>query len=202
ANHASDLWLAVASATLLYAHRPIAQKFRLHRRSRLRGCAVERAGASLILAGMKITPLDIRQRRFETSFNGFKKPDVEAFLELVAGEFEELAKINVALRDELKRLQLRLEQHAEREQALQDAMVTAQKISEEMKTVAKKEAEVLLSQAEHQAEKIVQSAHQKLVQVVEDINELKRQRVQFESQVRAVIEAHSKLLEAFRQSTF
>jgi len=163
---------------------------------------VEQPEASHILTGMKITPLDIRQRRFETSFNGFKKPDVEAFLETVAGEFEELAKINVALREELKRLQLKLEQHAERERALQDAMVTAQKISEEMKTVAKKEAEVLLSQAEHQAEKIVQSAHQKLVQVVEDINELKRQRVQFESQVRAVIEAHSKLLEAFRQSTF
>ncbi len=81
-------------------------------------------------------------------------------------------------------------------------MVTAQRISEDLKSGAKKEAEIILARAEHQAEKIVQSAHQKLVQVVEDINELKRQRVQFESQVRAVIDAHNKLLEAFRQSTF
>ncbi len=151
---------------------------------------------------MKITPLDIRQRRFETSFNGFKKPDVETFLEVVAGEFEELVKINVALREELKRMQLKLEQHADRERALQETMITAQRISEDMKAAAKKEGELALAEAEHQAEKIVQSAHQKLVQVVEDINELKRQRVQFESQVRAVIEAHAKLLEAFRQSTF
>ncbi len=151
---------------------------------------------------VKITPLDIRQRRFESSFNGLRKADVEGFLEVVAAEFEELVKVNIALREELKRLQLKLEQHLEREQALQETLVTAQRLSEDIKSSAKKEAEFILTQAEHQAEKIVQSAHQKLVQVVEDINELKRQRVQFESQVRGVIEAHSKLLEAFRQSTF
>lgn len=151
---------------------------------------------------MKITPLDIRQRRFETSFNGFKKSDVEAFLETVAAEFEEMVKINVALRDEMKRMQVKVEQHADRERSLQETMVTAQKISEDIRATAKKESEIALTLAEHQAEKIVQSAHQKLVQVVEDINELKRQRVQFESQVRGIIDAHSKLLDAFRQSTF
>ncbi len=151
---------------------------------------------------MKLTPLDIRQKRFEAAFNGFRRADVEAFLELVASEFEELVKVNVALKEELSRVQLKLEQHLERERSLQETLVTAQRLSEDIKSGAKKEAEFILTQAEHQAEKIVQSAHQKLVQVVEDINELKRQRVQFESQVRGIIEAHSKLLEAFRQSTF
>jgi len=78
-------------------------------------------------------------------------------------------------------------------------MVTAQRISEDMKTAAKKEAEIVLADAEHQAEKIVQGAHHKLVQVIEDINELKRQRVQFESQVRSVIESHARLLDAFSE---
>jgi cell division initiation protein len=151
---------------------------------------------------VKITPLDIRQKRFESAFSGFRKVDVESFLELVASEFEELVKGNVAIKDELSRIQLKLEQHLERERALQETLVTAQRLSEDIKSSAKKEAEFILTHAERQAEKIVQSAHQKLVQVVEDINELKRQRVQFESQVRGIIEAHSKLLEAFRQSTF
>jgi cell division initiation protein len=151
---------------------------------------------------VKITPLDIRQKRFESAFSGFRKTDVESFLESVALEFEELVKSNVALKDELSHLQLRLQQHLERERTLQETLVTAQRLSEDIKSSAKKEAEFILAQAEHQAEKIVQSAHQKLVQVVQDINELKRQRVQFESQVRGVIEAHSKLLETFRQSTF
>jgi cell division initiation protein len=151
---------------------------------------------------VKITPLDIQQKRFESAFSGFRKPDVESFLELVASEFEELARDNADLKDELGRVQLKLDQHLERERALQETLVTAQRLSEDIKSSAKKEAEFILTQAEHQAEKIVQSAHQKLVQVVEDINELKRQRAQFESQVRGIIDAHSKLLEAFRQSNF
>lgn len=146
---------------------------------------------------MKITPLDIRQKRFETSFRGFAQREVEAFLELLAGEFEELVKENIALKEELKRAQARLEVHAERERTLQETMVTAQRISEDIKEASKKEAEIRIAEAAHQAEKIVQNAHQKLVQVVEDINELKRQRLQFEAQVRAVVQSHLKLLETF-----
>lgn len=146
---------------------------------------------------MKITPLDIRQKRFETSFRGFVRREVEAYLELVATEFEELVKENIALKEEQKRLNAKLEHHQERERTLQETMVTAQRISEDVKVNARKEAEIILADAEHQAEKIVQGAHLKLVQVVDDINELKRQRVQFESQVRSVIDAHQKLLETF-----
>ena len=151
---------------------------------------------------MKITPLDIRQRRFQSSFRGYAHREVEAFLELVAGEFEEVVKENIALKEELKRTQLKLEQHQERERTLQETMVTAQRISEDLKSAAKKEAEIIIADAEHQAEKIVHGAHQRLVQGVEDINELKRQRTQFESQVRSVLDAHQKLLETFKGPSF
>jgi cell division initiation protein len=150
---------------------------------------------------MKITPLDIHQKRFETAFRGFSTREVEAFLELVAGEFEEVVKENIALKDSVKRLQLELDQHKERERTLQETMVTAQRISEDLRQAAKKEADIILADAEHQAEKIVQDAHHKLVQVVSDINELKRQRLQFESQVKAVVESHLKLLEAFSSAS-
>ena len=156
---------------------------------------------SRILTRVKITSLDIRQKRFESAFSGFRKTEVEGFLELVASEFEELVKANLTMKDELSQIQLKLEHHLERERALQETLVTAQRMSGEIKANAKKEADFVLTQAEHQAEKIVQSAHQKLVQVVQDINELKRQRVQFESQVRGIIEPHSMLLDVFRQST-
>jgi cell division initiation protein len=146
---------------------------------------------------MKITPLDIRQKRFQSSFRGFSARDVEGYLELLAGEFEEVVKENITLKETLKRLQMELEHHKERERTLQETMVTAQRISEDLRQAAKKEADIILGDAELQAEKIVHNAQQKLVQVVDDINELKRQRVQFESQVRSIIDAHQKLLETF-----
>ncbi len=118
---------------------------------------------------MKFTPLDIRQKRFETSFRGYAARDVQGFLELLAAEFEDVVKENIGLKEELKRTQVELERHLERERALQQTLVTAQRVSEDLRDAAKKEAEIVVAEAELQSEKIVHAAHQKLVQVVDDI---------------------------------
>ncbi len=150
---------------------------------------------------MKITALDIRQKTFQSSFRGLEQKEVEAFLELVSSEFEEVVKENIALKEELRRNQVKLDEYHERERTLQETMVTAQRISEDMKAAAKKEAELVISEAELQGEKVVADAQRKLVQIIDDINELKRQRVQFEAQLKGIVEGHLKLLETFRTST-
>ena len=76
---------------------------------------------------MKMTPLDIRQKRFEITMRGYNRREVEGFLELTASEFEEVVKENISLKEELKRTLVRLEQHLEREKTLQETMVTAQR---------------------------------------------------------------------------
>jgi len=149
---------------------------------------------------MKMTPLDIRQKRFEREMRGYSRREVEGFLELTAAEFEEVVKENIGLKEELKRVGARLEHHLEREKTLQETMVTAQRISEDVKATARKEAEVIVAEASLQAEKIVAGANHKLTELVADINELKRQRVQFESQLGALIDSHRKLLETFKLS--
>ncbi|MFO0600140.1 MAG: DivIVA domain-containing protein [Myxococcaceae bacterium] len=147
---------------------------------------------------MKMTPLDIRQKRFEANLRGYSKKEVEAFLELTAGEFEEVVRENISLKEELKRVQARLEQHLEREKALQETMVTAQRISEDVKAQAKKEAEVLIADAELQADKIVAGANNRLVELVKELTELKRQKVQFESHLENLIDSHKKLLDTWK----
>lgn len=154
-----------------------------------------------IIAAMKITALDIRQKQFKPALRGHDRKEVEAFLDLLASEFEEVVKENIGLKEEVRRKQQKIDEHREREKTLQETMVTAQRISEDIKAAAKKEAELTLTEAELQAEKIVADANRKLVQIVDDINELKRQRVQFESQVRGVIDVHLKLLETFRSTS-
>jgi cell division initiation protein len=148
---------------------------------------------------MKLAPLDKRQKQFKTTFRGHDAKDVEGFLDLVASEFEEVIKENQALKDDHVRQREKIEEYREREKTLQETMVAAQKVAEEITQSAKKQAEIVLSEAELQAEKIVQGAHTRLVQIVSEINELKRQRTQFESQVRSVVDSHLKLLETFAQ---
>ncbi len=149
---------------------------------------------------MKMTPLDIRQKRFEVAMRGYSKKEVEGFLELTAAEFEDVVRENIGLKEELKRTQARLEQHLEREKTLQETMVTAQRISEDLQAQAKREASVIRAEAELQADKIIASANNRLVDLSRDMSELKRQKVQFESQLESVIDAHRKLLETFKTS--
>jgi cell division initiation protein len=148
---------------------------------------------------MNITPLDITQKHFRRVLRGFDREEVEAFLALVAVEFEALVKENMALREQAARQSEDIAEYKGRERALQETLVTAQKASEEIRESARKEAEITLSDAELQAEKIVQGAHQRFLRIVDDINELKRQRVQFEAAIRTHVESHVKLLEAFRE---
>jgi len=147
---------------------------------------------------MKMTPLDIRQKRFELNLRGYSKKEVEGFLELVAGEFEEVVRESISLKEEVKRTQASLELHLDREKTLQETMVTAQRISEDVKATARKEAEVLIAQAELQADKIVAGANDRMVGIVKEINELKRQKVQFESHLESLIDSHLKLLDTWK----
>jgi cell division initiation protein len=148
---------------------------------------------------MNITPLDISQKSFRHSFRGLDPEEVLAFLSLVASEFEGLVKELNTLRDDSHRKSEELAEHRSRERALQETLVAAQRASEEMREAARKESEITLADAELQAEKIVQGAHQRFLRIVDDINELKRQRVQFESGLKALADSHLRLLEAFRE---
>ena len=64
-----------------------------------------------------------------------------------------------------------------------------------MKKNAQQSTDLVVAEAEVKAEKILNSAHQRLGRLQEDIDELKRQRVQIEAQIRSILDAHSRLLE-------
>lgn len=148
---------------------------------------------------MNITPLDITQKQFRRVLRGLDPEEVEGFLSLVAAEFEALVKDVVSLREDARRKAEEIAEFRSRERALQETLVAAQRASEEIREAARKEAEITLSDAELQAEKIVQGAHARFLRIVDDINELKRQRVQFETGVRTLVESHVKLLDMFHE---
>lgn len=148
---------------------------------------------------MKLTPLDIQQQQFRSVFWGFDPKEVDAFLDVVAHEMETLIRSNNGLRDELDRKETELQQHRERERNLKDTMMTATRITEDIKQNARKEAEIVIAQAENQAELIIQNAHTRLARVIEDLDELKRQKAQFEETLRSLIQTHSKLLDSMTE---
>lgn len=144
---------------------------------------------------MNITPLDIQQQQFKGKLLGGLDPgDVDAFLQLVAAEMESLIRENTDLKDQGRKVSQQLEELSQREVTLRETMLAAQKITEEMKANAQKEANLLISEAELKGERVVADAENRLVQLNNQIQELRRQKVQFETNMKSLLETHLKLL--------
>ena len=139
---------------------------------------------------MRITPLDIQQQQFRVRFRGFDMVEVDNFLDLLASEFE-----NSKLQEEDRRKLARINELEASEKELRDTLVSVQRITEEMRNNARKEAEMIIEEAKLNARKIIESAQAQALQIEAEINQLKRQRAQFEASLKATIELHQKMLE-------
>lgn len=144
---------------------------------------------------MKISPLDIQQQQFKGKmFGGLDSDDVDAFLQQVAEQVEELVRENTELKEQNRRMGADAEELKQREADLRQTMLAAQKIVEEMKNNAEKEARLLVSEAELKAERIVAEAENSLVQLNNQIQELRREKMKFESSLKSLLDSHYKML--------
>ena len=148
---------------------------------------------------MGITPLDIRERQFKLRFKGFDAKAVDEFLEEIAESVNTLIIRNTALENQTRKMQVEIKERLEREAALTRALQQSHGALEKIQENAQRSAELIVSEAEVRAERILNRAHNRLAQLHEDIAGLKRQRVQIESQIRAIIESHSKLLDVAKE---
>jgi len=144
---------------------------------------------------MKITPMDIQQQQFKGKmFGGLDAEEVDAYLQAVSGEMEELIRENNDLKERLGRHASQLAEMEAREVQLRETVLAAQRITEEMKANAQKEAHLLISEAELKGERIVAEAERKLMDLNNQIQELRREKVQFESGFKALLDTYYKLL--------
>ncbi|CCK78736.1 DivIVA domain-containing protein [Desulfobacula toluolica] len=148
---------------------------------------------------MGITPLVVKQKEFTTRFRGFDVQEVDFFLEEVSRELNHLNQTIQNIHEENHRLKLENQGYRKRENSMRNAMIQAQKVMDQMKENARKSSQVIIANAEVEAEKMLNRAHNRLSQLHGDIIELKRQRIQLEMQISAVLESHSKLLEMTKE---
>lgn len=143
---------------------------------------------------MRITPIEIQQQQFKTRLFGYDTANVDQFLELLADELERLYQQNNELKESLARTRSSLEQMRQREKTLQQTLVTAQQVTEELKENARKDAEILIADAHLEAERVVRDAEERRANLLRDIQQIKRQKITFENNLRALVENHLQLL--------
>jgi len=150
---------------------------------------------------MKITPIDIQQQQFKGKMIGGLDPeDVDAFLQTVAGEMENLIRENNELKEQQARHSKEITEFSEKEKDLREAMLSAQRVIDEMKQNAQKEASLIVGEAELKAERIVADAERQLGDLNARIEETRRQKVQFEMSLKALLDSHARMLSGYEPS--
>ena len=144
---------------------------------------------------MRITPMDIRQQQFTVrTFRGFDRQEVEAFLDDVAEDYEQLLKENALLKEQLAALEERSRGIEEREKMLQETLITTQRLAEEMKENARREANLLIREAELQGDKFLEEARAEEAKIKAEVHALKRTRRQLAEGLRMTLDMYQRLV--------
>lgn len=145
---------------------------------------------------MRLTPLDLQQQIFSSSFRGYSREDVDAFLNKVRLEYESLYAENRRIKEENVRLTAKIQDYQEAEKTLKQTLVSAQKTSGELKNHAEKESQLIIREAELNAEKIIEEARSEARDLINKIKQLKKQKKQISSELRAMLKAYLEAIDS------
>ena len=144
--------------------------------------------------GLKVTPLDIQQKRFHVVFRGYEKTEVEMFLDLVRDEMETLVREMTELREFRQSYDQRLRELNEREEMIKNTLLMTQKLMEDQKDNAHREAALIIKDAEIRSQQIVGSALEEKVRLEGEIQEMKRRKHHFHEDMKKVLEMHREMI--------
>jgi cell division initiation protein len=136
---------------------------------------------------MKVTPLDLRQQRFNTVMRGYDRSEVNAFLAEAADEYEIALRDNERLRQELSKLEAVLKEHRGQEINLRNTLLTAQKLADDIKETANQEAARIMREAEGRADLLLQKSQARLEDVQREIDGLRMKRREVETSLEGII---------------
>ncbi|TDI79626.1 MAG: DivIVA domain-containing protein [Caldithrix sp.] len=143
---------------------------------------------------MKLTPLDIKKQEFKKSMRGYDAIEVDAFLEMVADEFESLNQEKNNLADEVLVLKTQLQDYQEVEKTLKETLMHAQESITESRETSRREANMTVREAEVEAEKILEHAKLKLAEMKNELVLIKAQKDSFARRLRHLLESQIELI--------
>ncbi|RMD51862.1 MAG: DivIVA domain-containing protein [Nitrospirae bacterium] len=148
---------------------------------------------------MRVTPLEIEQKKFNTKLRGLDREEVENFLEAIKEDMEELIAERNSLKEKLREVEKELKRYSELEDTMKGLLLSTQKMVNEYKKNAEREAELIIREAKIKAQNILTEAQDKLIKYQEDINELKRTKRMLKQELLRVIESYKKMVDAYSE---
>jgi cell division initiation protein len=148
---------------------------------------------------MKVTPLDLRQQRFNTVMRGYDRGEVQAFLLEVADDYENALREMDKLRQDVTKLDAVLSEHRGQERNLRNTLLTAQKHADDLRETAQKEAALIVREAEGQRDLILQKAQARVDEVQREIESLRLKRREVENDIESLVRTLNSTLQFIRE---
>jgi cell division initiation protein len=146
---------------------------------------------------MKLTALEIKQQKFERSLRGYDVAEVNAFLGVIASEWEHMVSKNRELEAELQSYRDKLKHYEKVEQALHETLQTAKESADHRMSEARKEAQNTIEKSEMEANAIIREAQQQRQQIRQSILQLLDRREEIIKGIHSFLERSRQSLESF-----
>ena len=142
-----------------------------------------------------ISPLSIKKQEFNSSLRGYDKEEVEAFLEKLADDFEELQQENESIKRQLDDANLRLSEFARIEKSLQDTLLKAQDSSTKAIESTKKQTNLMIKEAEIKASQIIEKAKNYAEEIMNSVINLREEKDLIIAKLKAIVNSQARLLD-------
>src|SRR5688572_2214753 len=136
---------------------------------------------------LTVSPLDLRQAKFNASLRGFDRTEVTTFLLEAADGYDQALRENERLRHDVGRLEASISQYRELETSLKSTLMTAQRVADDMRETAEKEAGRIVREAEGRADLLLQKAQARQEDVEREIDALRLKRREAQSNLESII---------------
>lgn len=144
---------------------------------------------------MKVTPIDIAHKTFSKKIMGCDQQEVSDFMQQISAQLEALIYERNHLKEILREKELSLLEYKEKDKMLRETMSAASQMSDRLKIDAEREAKLIITDAQLKAEMILRDSKDSLRKSYQEVNDLKRTRLQFEANLKALVQAHLSILE-------
>ncbi len=144
---------------------------------------------------MTITPVELRNMRFERKFRGYDPFYVDSIIAEAATELEKLIDANTELQRQVRQLEERLGSYRNIEQVLKDSIVTAQQAAEATQKAAQRESEARLQETDAVCKQLQAEYMNEVDRIKLEIASIRMQKARFLAELKSLIEGHYHMIE-------
>lgn len=144
-----------------------------------------------------ITPLDIQNKEFNKSLNGYRVEEVQIFLRELMRDYERCYKENIELKEKIDMLNDKMKYYDSIEGTLQNTLVVAQKSSEDLIVNSREKASQIIREAEIEANGIIESVNRKVMNKQTEYEKLREEIMVFKLRFKTLLKSELEALEQY-----